>query len=231
MVEIYKFQQEYLFTALSDTPSYFIKLKQLGDIWLFNCCEGCQHRLAKNKIKISQIRKIIITHNSIKNISGLLGLLSSMSLSGVTKRLDIYAPEGLHRYIFLCRKYSQTSYRYTLHIHAVLDGLICSQKNINIYTLYDACKFKTINYIFLFFEQTGSFHCLNALMYGIPSGPLYGFLKRGCNFISPDGFLVYNTNFIYGYQLGSKLLLLPKLKALSNTSILNNYTILLSYKH
>ncbi len=230
MVEIYKFQQEYLFTVISNTPSYFIKLKQLGAIWLFNCCEGCQHRLAKNRIKISQIRKIIITHNRIENISGLLGLLSSMSLSAVTKRLDIYAPKGLHKYIFLCRKYSQTSYRYTLHLHTVLDGLICYQGNINIYALYDPWKFQITKYIFLFFEQTGSFHSLNAAMYTVPSGPLYGFLKRGCRFIVPDGFLVYNTNFIYGYHLGAKLLLLSKLKEVSNTFVLNNYTVLLSCK-
>jgi len=231
VVEIYKFQQEYLFTAIYNTPSYFIKLKQLGDIWLFNCCEGCQHRLARNKIKISQIKKIIITHNNIENISGLLGLLSSMSLSTSTNRLDIYAPKDLHKYIFLCRKYSRTSFRYTLYLHSVLDGFICRKGNINIYNLYESWKFKTTSYIFLFFEKAGSFHSLNALIYQIPPGPLYGFLKRGCKFIVPDGFLVYNTNFIYGYQLGTKVLLLPKLKDFKDTCVLNNYTVLLSCKY
>ena len=229
MVEIYKFQQEHLFIAISDISSYFIRLRQLGDLWLFNCCEGCQHRLAKHKIKMSQIKKIIITYNSIKNISGLLGLLSSMSLSTVNQRLDIYAPKSLHKYIFLCRKYSQTSFRYTLYLHTVLDGLIYSQDNLNMYALYRPKTLKVTHYIFLLFEDPGPFYSLNAINYQIPFGPLYGFLKSGDSFITPDGFSIYNRNFIVGYQLGVKLLFSPKLIQNKKSCFLNNYTFLLFY--
>ena len=231
MIEICKFQQSHLFTVIPDTSSYFIKIKQLGDIWLFNCCEGCQHKLAQHNIKMGQIKKIIITHKSIDNISGLLGLLSSISLSTMTKHLHIYAPQDLHQYIFLCRKYSQTSFRYTLYLHTVLDGLVYHKSNFSLYNFYLSSTLKPVNYIFLLSEQKGPFRFLNAISYQIPSGPLYGSLKIGYNFIVPDGFSIYNRNFIYGYRLGSKLLFAPQLTEAKNTSLLNNYTSLVFCKY
>lgn len=228
-MEINNLQQEYLFIYLSNTSSFLIKLRQIGDIWLFNCLEGCQHALARKKVKISQIKKIIITDNNIKNISGLLGLLSSISLNTKTNRIDIYGPEGLSKYIFWGRKYSQTNFRYKLYIHTVADGLVAKQLNFSIYAFKRSYESNLVNYTFLLSEEPGSFNSINATKYKIPFGPLYGYFKVGKNFILPDGFIAYSESFISGYYLGCKVLFMHKCMKKEAINVLHNYTCLIYY--
>lgn len=228
-MEINNLQQEYLFIYLSNTSSFLIKLRQVGDIWLFNCFEGCQHALARKKVKISQIKKIIITDNNIKNVSGLLGLLSSISLNTKTDRIDIYGPKGLNKYIFFGRKYSQTNFRYKLYIHAVTDGLITKQSNFSIYAVKHNDRDSLINYIFLLSEDPGPFNSANAVKYQIPFGPLYGYFKCGKNFILPDGFTAYSKNFICGYYLGCRVFFIYRCIKKEAIEMLHNSTCLLYY--
>lgn len=228
-MKINNLQQEYLFVYLSNTSSFLIKLRQIGDIWLFNCLEGCQHALARKKIKISQIKKIIITDNNIKNISGLLGLLSSISLNTKTNRIDIYGPQGLSKYIFWGRKYSQTNFRYKLYIHTIVDGLIAKQLNFSIYAFKHKDKSNLIDYTVLLSEKPGSFKTINAVKYKIPFGPLYGYFKVGRNFILPDGFITYSRSFISGYYLGGKVLFMHKYIKKETIKMLHNYTLLIYY--
>lgn len=229
IVKIYKLRQEYLFVSLSNTFSFFIRLKQLGDVWLFNCFEGCQHILKRKKVKISQVKKIIITSNSVECISGLLGLLSSINLNTKTNRLDIYAPRALHKYILWGRKYSQTNFRYELYVHTILDGLIAHHVNLSIYTVYQCYTLGLVNCIILFSEQPGPFNSTKAVDYKIPFGRLYGYFKLRKNFILPDGFIAYSNNFLHGYYLGNKVLFIFRDIREGIMPVLSNYTYLTYY--
>ena len=205
--------QEHAFSSFSSISSFLIKFSQRGDVWLFNCVESCQHILSIKKIKISQIKKIVITDNSINNISGLLGLLSSISLNTATKRIDLFCPNGLQYYLFGGRKYSQTNYRYKLYIHNLSYELIFHQVSISCTNLYNFYLHSpdNYNYVFLSQERSGPFNSIKAFNYSIPFGPLYGDLKLGKQFILPDGFIVCNMKFVCGYFLGDKVTLFDQI--------------------
>ena len=47
---------------------------------LFDCCEGVQYQLRKNKIKLSKIELILISHAHGDHYFGLIGLITTMSL-------------------------------------------------------------------------------------------------------------------------------------------------------
>lgn len=206
-MEINYLKQVYIAGYLWGVSSFFIKFIQSGDVWLFNCFEGCQHVLLTKKIKISQIKKIIIVDNSINNISGLLGLLSSISLNTNTQRIDIFGPVGLPHYLFGGRKYSQTNFRYKLYIHELSRNLMFNQLHLSIsvlfYTNFESLK----SYIILSSQVPGSLNSVKALNYGVPFGPFYGFLKLGKKFILPDGFIIRSQNFVSGYLLGHKFII------------------------
>lgn len=221
-MQIYKLRQESLFLFIPKNSSFLIRPKQLGDIWLFNCFEGCQHILTTNKFKISQIKKIVITSLNVKNISGLLGLLSSISLNTTTSRIDIYGPKNLFKYIFWGRKYSYTNFRYLIYIHVVEEGLITHQLGLKVYSFYHYPKIGVVNYVLLIAEQSGPLNSLNAVNYHIPFGPIYGYFKMRKNFVLPDGSIACHTNFVLGYYLGSKLLFIDKLIEEKNQSLLSN---------
>nr|YP_009502031.1 hypothetical protein [Porolithon onkodes]ASB29633.1 hypothetical protein [Porolithon onkodes] len=199
-------KQENVSIYLLSTSSFFIRFSQCGDVWLFNCFEGCQHILSIKKIKISQIKKIVITENSIRCTSGLLGLLSSISLNTTTDRIDLLGQVGLQYYMFGGRKYSQTNFRYKLYIHELSRQLTFTHFDISIAVFYDTYIEGLIHYVMLFSEEPGSLDSIKAFNYKIPFGPLYGRLKSGQKFILPDGFIICNQDFVSGYFLGYKFI-------------------------
>nr|AYR05952.1 hypothetical protein [Lithothamnion sp.] len=209
-MKIINLKQKHLFIySFQDfSSSFVIKIQHLGQIWLLNCSEGCQHTLTRKKIKISQITKIIITDLSIKHTSGLLGLLSSLSLNTSIKKIDLYGPNGLVNYLFWGRKYSQTNFHYTLSIHNIETGIIAQNQLYQLYAFADLSSISSFNYCILISEKPGRFNLLKAIGNKVPLGPFYGELKIGSDFILPDGCTLCGDNFVNSYYLGDKILFL-----------------------
>nr|YP_010196066.1 ribonuclease Z [Gracilaria caudata]UAD83463.1 ribonuclease Z [Gracilaria caudata] len=170
----------------------YCKLKNLKTIWLFNCCEGCQHYLMKHKIKISQVSKIIITEMTICNISGLPGLLSSLSLSNKKHAVHVYGPANLAKYLELTKKYSKTNFRYNLYFHQLKTNYIIQDDQYQIYCLK---KLACFEFVITICENKGKFKLNYAQKWHIEIGPLYGKLKKGYNFILPDGISINSNHF------------------------------------
>nr|YP_009509191.1 ribonuclease Z [Gracilaria vermiculophylla]AXI96841.1 ribonuclease Z [Gracilaria vermiculophylla]QXU75055.1 ribonuclease Z [Gracilaria vermiculophylla]WDZ67947.1 ribonuclease Z [Gracilaria vermiculophylla] len=181
---------------------FYCKLKNLKKVWLFNCSEGCQHYLIKQKIKISQVSKIIITEMKICNISGLPGLLSSLSLGNNKSTVHIYGPANLAQYLELAKKYSQTNFRYNLYFHQLKTNYVIQD---NQYYMYCFKHFSHFEFIIKIPEYKGKFKLNNAQKWQIEIGPLYGKLKTGYDFILPDGKTINSKNFtsqtVYGNQV------------------------------
>ena len=72
-----------------------LKPPQTSDLWLFDCGEGTQVQLRKQKISLLKINHIFISHLHGDHYFGLIGLVNSMHLLGRTKELNIYAPKGM----------------------------------------------------------------------------------------------------------------------------------------
>nr|QVY58148.1 hypothetical protein [Eucheuma denticulatum] len=185
--------------------SCIISFKYFKEIWLFNCCQGCQHTIEKKHLKISQISKIILTDLNIINISGLLGLLSSLSLINRKKVLNIYATQKIRQYLELGKRYSQTNFRYHLYIHTINTGLIIKKSHYQVYAFLDKSQFE---FLLISREKYGKFKLNRAHKLNIMQGPLYGQLKNGYSFLMPDGVAINGNNFTNHNEIGSKISLL-----------------------
>jgi ribonuclease Z len=86
---------------------------------LFDCGEGAQIQLLKNKIKIHKINYIFISHLHGDHYLGLFGLISSMHLQGRSSELTIFGPPGLSDIITLQLKYSETVLTYPFHFEEI----------------------------------------------------------------------------------------------------------------
>ena len=210
-MKIINLKQKYVFiSSCQDVSTNFvIKVEPLGQIWLLNCSEGCQHILTRKRVKISQITKIIITDLKIDNINGLLGLLSTLNLNTRIENIDIYGPRGLADYIFLGRKYSQTNFHYVLSIYNFETSIIAHSSFYRIYAFKALSSMFLYNYSIVISEKPGRFDVLKAINYQVPLGPLYGYLKYGKDFILPDGTMIYGNSFINTYYLGNKVSFMP----------------------
>jgi ribonuclease Z len=185
--------------------SFLIKRSSMGIVWLFNCPEGCQHILIQKKIKLHQINNIFITSLEIKNIAGIIGLLSSLSLNSRIHNLSIYGPQGLFQYLQLSRKYSQTTFKYKLNIYILKNGFI---KINNLYDTYIYTRNPSINKLqclILEEEKIGRFKPQKANIFQIKTGPWYGKLKSQYKLIGPDGCIITGKYFTNPYNLGFKI--------------------------
>lgn len=196
-----------IFISGHTVRSFALKLGQTKNIWLVNCCEGCQHELIEKNIKISQISGIILTDLNADSIAGLLGLLSSLSLVNRKKILHIYGPPNLDRYISLIKKYAKTNFCYSLYLHIFQTKLLVE---FDTYKLYAFVK-KNIEFIFLNKERNKTFQLSKAQLFRLIEGPLYGKLKQGMVFLLPDGFVIDGTNFVLYRYAGIKISFLSDL--------------------
>ncbi|MEO1255865.1 MAG: ribonuclease Z [Bacteroidota bacterium] len=85
-----------------------------GKQFLIDCGEGTQLLMKRNKVKLSRIDHILISHLHGDHYFGLIGLLSTMHLFGRKKDLLLIGPPGLKEIIQLQLRYSETSLNFKI---------------------------------------------------------------------------------------------------------------------
>jgi ribonuclease Z len=75
-------------------------------LYMIDCGEGAQIQMCRNKVSLSRLTGIFISHLHGDHFFGLIGLLSTLSLLGRTADLHIFAPPGLEATMTrLCQLY------------------------------------------------------------------------------------------------------------------------------
>ena len=88
-------------------------------LYLIDCGEGTQIRLGQFSIRKNKINQIFISHLHGDHIFGLIGLLTSFSLGGREKSLDIFSPKGLQEIIEVQIQHSGSHLSYSLNFHEI----------------------------------------------------------------------------------------------------------------
>ncbi|MBW4493328.1 MAG: ribonuclease Z [Oscillatoria princeps RMCB-10] len=164
-----------------------LRLPQRAEFWLFDCGEGTQHQILRSDLKISQLTRIFITHTHGDHIFGLMGLLATVGLAGNPHRIDIYGPSGLSDYLQACQRYSHTHFSYPIKVHKNQPGVIYEDEEYTVSCGRLEHRVTAFGYRVTEKDRPGQFNVEKAKELGIPSGPLYGQLKRGETVTLPDG--------------------------------------------
>jgi ribonuclease Z len=192
-------------TRSRNVSSVTLRLTQRGEVWLFDCGEGTQHQLLRSHIKTSQIRRIFITHMHGDHIFGLMGLLASMGLAGEPHPIDIYGPPSLNDYLQACTRYSRTHFSYPIKVHKHHPGILFEDDEYIVRCDLLEHRVPAFGYRVEEKERPGHFNVEKAKALGIPSGPLYGQLKRGESITLPDGRCIHGTDLCGKPQVGRKV--------------------------
>lgn len=182
-----------------------LRLPQRAECWLFDCGEGTQHQLLRSDLKISQLSRIFVTHMHGDHIFGLMGLLASCGLAGNAQRIDIYGPPDLDEYLKACRRYSQTHFSYPVAVHTVKPGVVYEDDEFTVSCRLLKHRVPAFGYRVSEKDRAGHFDAKRAAAMGIPSGPLYGRLKRGEVIELPNGKRVNGADLCGPTQIGRKL--------------------------
>lgn len=183
-----------------------LRFLQAGKWWLFDCGEGTQHQLLRSPMKISQLDKIFITHLHGDHLYGLIGLLASRSLrNGEAAPLELYGPPGLDRYFRAVMETSPVHLQYPLELRIVSEGVVYEDDEIVVTCRMAKHRVPSYAYAVTEKEKPGAFLVDRAKEAGVPSGPLYGALKRGEKVTLPDGRVLDGKDFVGEPQPGRKI--------------------------
>ncbi len=134
-----------------------------------------------------------------------MGLLASCGLAANPKKIDIYGPPGLDAYLQACRKYSQTHFSYPIEVHTVQPGLVLEEEDFWVSCAPLEHRVTAFGYRVQERDRMGHFDVKKAAALGIPSGPLYGQLKRGGTVTLPNGQVVKGTDLCGPTEKGRKI--------------------------
>lgn len=70
-----------------------------GENILIDCGEGTQRQFRKSGLNPCKITKILLTHKHADHTLGLPGLLKTLDLTGYNKKLQIFGPKGIRKFI------------------------------------------------------------------------------------------------------------------------------------
>jgi ribonuclease Z len=191
-------------TRSRNVSSVALRLPQRAEFWMFDCGEGTQHQLLRSELKTSQLRRIFVTHLHGDHIFGLMGLLASCGLAGNNERIDIYGPPGLKEYLRACSKYSYTKINYQLELHTVEPGLVFEDDEFIVTCKLLKHRVPAFGYRISEKNRPGRFDIAKAQALKIPSGPIYGKLKRGEVVTLDDGRIINGKELCGQTEIGRK---------------------------
>nr|QCI08847.1 ribonuclease Z [Wrangelia sp.] len=180
---------------------FMLNLSCSKQVVLFSCYEGLQSYTLGHHIKMNHLKIIIIPDLNIYNLSGLLGILSSLSLMGRTQPLHLYGPRGLDVYLDFQKKYSHTNFKYVVYIHILYSGLIINHPK---YRIYFVNEHSERYFIILTKQLSGTFIIQKAQNNHLFPSPLFSILKQGISLVLPDGLLLNGSQFVSAKFKGKK---------------------------
>jgi ribonuclease Z len=192
-------------TKSRNVSSVALRLPQRAELWLFDCGEGTQHQILRSELKISQLSRIFVTHMHGDHIFGLMGLLASCGLAGNVDKIDIYGPPGLNEYLQAASRYSHTHFSYPIKVHTVQPGVIYEDEEFTVTCGILHHRISAFGYRVAEKDRTGRFDIDKARSLEIPSGPIYGKLKRGETVTLEDGRVINGSELCGPIEIGRKI--------------------------
>ena len=177
-----------------------LRLPQRAELWLFDCGEATQHQFLRSELRVSQLRRIFITHMHGDHVFGLPGLLASLGLAGSCSGIDLYGPDPLRDYLESVLRTSSTRINYPLRIHRVREAaqsgaLLLDDGEIEVRAAPLTHRVPAYAYRVQSKPRPGRFDLERARALGIPPGPVYAELKAGRSVTLDDGRVIRGEAF------------------------------------
>ena len=197
-------------TRNRNVSSLALRLPQRSELWLFDCGEGTQHQFLQSNLRLSQIKKIFITHMHGDHIYGLPGLLASLGLAGNSSGVEIYGPSQIKGYLDGVLQSSYCRINYPIEIKTVEDAaykkqILLEDDDLVVHTRPLKHRIPAFGYRIDQKNRPGRFNLELAKDMAIPPGPIYAALQQGQEVKLEDGRVIDGRDFTGPSRAGASM--------------------------
>ncbi len=167
-------------------------------LYLIDCGEGTQIRLGQFSIRKNKINQIFISHLHGDHIFGLIGLLTSFSLGGREKPLDIFSPKGLQEIIEVQIQHSGSHLSYSLNFHEVdttVSKLVFEDDLVEVHNIPLIHRVPTSGYLFREKQSALNIRSEKIEEFNISVEQIIK-IKKGADLKMPDGTVIANNDLV-----------------------------------
>lgn len=163
-------------------------------LFLIDCGEGTQLQMQKFGVKLGRLGHIFISHLHGDHFFGLIGLLTSLSLTGRTEPLTVFAPEGLAEMLEVQFRITYFKPSYPLEFKTIdteKNVLIYENQKVEVYTIPLCHGIPTCGFLFREKKLLRRMKTEAIKAYNIPYTAIKS-LKEGADFVTTEGEVIPN---------------------------------------
>jgi ribonuclease Z len=173
---------------------------------MFDCGEGVQRQMIKAKTGFHKKMKVFISHMHGDHVLGLPGLLQTMALLDRERKLQVYGPPGIKRFIESIRETVQFVLTFPVEIYEIENaGIICDEAEYYVQAVWANHVIPALAYAFVEKPRPGKFYPEKAKALGIPEGTLWSRLQHGHKVKLPNGRVIKPENVAGSPRAGRKI--------------------------
>jgi ribonuclease Z len=156
-----------------------IAIRREGQVILMDCGEGVQRRFLDQSLGLGKDMAILITHLHGDHVSGLLGLLQTMSLAQRKKPIDVMAPSKLLRWLEVTSELLNIGLTFPIRFTVAKPGSVLRTPAFRVRAAKASHSIEAYSYLVEENPRPGVFHPERARALGVPEGKLWSRLQKG----------------------------------------------------
>jgi len=194
-----------------------ILIKREDEHIMFDCGESVQRQMIKARAGFHKKMKVLITHMHGDHVLGLPGLLQTMALLNRERKLEIYGPRGIRRFVEGIRETVQFVLTFPVEIHEIeRKGVVCEEEEYFICAEWANHVIPDLAYALVEKARPGKFYPNKAKALGVPEGALWSKLQRGHSVNLSDGRIVKPEDVMGLPRTGRKIVYTGDTRASEN---------------
>lgn len=191
-------------TPKRSLPAVLIQRK--GEQLMFDCGEGVQRQMIKAKTGFHKKMKVLISHMHGDHVLGLPGLLQTMALLDRERKLEVYGPSRIERFIEAIKETVQFVLTFPVEIHKIEEaGVVCEEEEYTISAVWANHVIPSLAYALVEKPRPGKFYPEKAKALGVPEGPLWSKLQQAHKVKLSDGQVIKPEQVVGPPRPGRKI--------------------------
>ncbi len=156
-----------------------VALRREGEVVLMDTGEGVQRKVLSESVGLGSDMSILVTHLHGDHVTGLLGLLQTMSLAQRRKPLNVVGPEKLLRWLEITSELLHIGLTFPIRFSKAEPGIVLRTNGFRVRAARASHSVEAFAYVVEEPARPGVFHPERARALKVPEGKLWSRLQKG----------------------------------------------------